>query len=294
MVAECNAAAEAWLTAETSLADDERDRLGRLACRLAERPRTGEAGLLGIGGAPGTGKSTLARLVAHLAGAVVLGASDVVPTFVLSLDDYYLSRDERRRLARRVHPLLAQRGVPGTHDVTRLFEDLDRLRGGTTGPCRLPRFDKGTDDRDPRDRRIHLDGRPSRVFLEGWFVGTPPEDSGALETPVNALEAMRDPDGTCRRWVNNRLADIHARLDPQLGERWHLAAPDWESVLAFRWRQEADRPPERRLLLDPAATAKFLAPFERLCRHQFAHAGDWADVLIRLDRRHRPRLQCPP
>ena len=36
---------------------------------------------------------------------------------MLSLDDLYLPKAERLRLARDVHPLLATRGVPGTHDV---------------------------------------------------------------------------------------------------------------------------------------------------------------------------------
>ena len=36
---------------------------------------------------------------------------------VLSLDDFYLTRDERNALARTVHPMLQVRGVPGTHDI---------------------------------------------------------------------------------------------------------------------------------------------------------------------------------
>ena len=43
-----------------------------------------------------------------------------IPTEVLSLDDFYLGRRDRAALARDVHPLLATRGVPGTHDLALL------------------------------------------------------------------------------------------------------------------------------------------------------------------------------
>jgi len=36
---------------------------------------------------------------------------------VLSLDDFYLGHAARLQLARDIHPLLATRGVPGTHDI---------------------------------------------------------------------------------------------------------------------------------------------------------------------------------
>src|SRR4051794_14728731 len=67
--------------------------------------------LLGLCGAQGSGKSTLAARLAARLGARGQRAA------ILSLDDLYLPRAERARLARDVHPLLATRGVPLTHDV---------------------------------------------------------------------------------------------------------------------------------------------------------------------------------
>src|SRR5688500_15694753 len=64
-----------------------------------------------IAGLQGSGKSTLAAQVAALACERGLRVA------VLSVDDFYLGRRERLALARRVHPLLATRGPPGTHDV---------------------------------------------------------------------------------------------------------------------------------------------------------------------------------
>ena len=65
--------------------------------------------LVGINGAQGTGKTTLCKFLAAI-------LSSQLGVAVLSLDDFYLTRAERHKLAAAVHPLLATRGVPGTHD----------------------------------------------------------------------------------------------------------------------------------------------------------------------------------
>ena len=59
---------------------------------------------------------------------------------VLAVDDLYLPKAERRRLAADVSPLLATRGVPGTHDVGLGLEVIDAL--GRAGEIALPSFDK--------------------------------------------------------------------------------------------------------------------------------------------------------
>src|SRR5690606_4625460 len=78
----------------------------------------------GITGLQGTGKSTLAAQMAALA------AERGKAVAVMSVDDAYLDHDERARLALEVHPLLATRGPPGTHDVALACRTLDALRAG--------------------------------------------------------------------------------------------------------------------------------------------------------------------
>ena len=67
--------------------------------------------VLAISGLQGSGKSTLAAQVVALADQRGLRAA------ALSIDDFYLTRAKRQRLARQVHPLLLTRGPPGTHDL---------------------------------------------------------------------------------------------------------------------------------------------------------------------------------
>ena len=57
--------------------------------------------VFGIVGLQGSGKSTLAGQVAALAASRGLKAA------VVSLDDFYLGRQQRQQLAQEVHPLLA-------------------------------------------------------------------------------------------------------------------------------------------------------------------------------------------
>ena len=79
--------------------------------------------IIGINGAQGTGKSTLAKLLTSLLQQQGLGVAN------LSIDDFYLSKAKRADLASRVHPLLTSRGVPGTHDTELALRTVSELVG---------------------------------------------------------------------------------------------------------------------------------------------------------------------
>ena len=286
---ECSARANHWLQQQTDWSAPQREALARLTPLLVERLPRESPWLLGIGGAPGTGKSTLARLLAHLA-----PTTDARNPVVLSLDDYYLSHRERAVLAAAIHPLLAQRGVPGTHDVNRLFHDLDVLLHGLLPQVETPRFDKGTDDPLPETRTIATREQPGGVILEGWFLGLESEADEDLAQPASDFEASQDPGGEWRLWVNHALADFHCRFSKRATAHWLLRPPDWSTVAAWRWRQEQELPTHRRLLRDPEEVKGFLEPFERLVRHQLDTGHENADLVLQLDRQHRPHLQSRP
>ena len=69
--------------------------------------------MIGVNGSQGSGKSTLAALLTQL-----LRKNLGLKAIALSINDFYLTRQSRLSLAGQIHPLLATRGVPGTHDVT--------------------------------------------------------------------------------------------------------------------------------------------------------------------------------
>ncbi len=234
---------------------------------LAAR-REGPA-LIGIAGAQGSGKTTLARAAADRLGGAAL-----------SLDDVYLTRAERAALARSIHPLLAVRGPPGTHDLDLANAVLDDLLAGRS--ARLPRFDKLADDRvEP----VAHAGGARVVLMDGWCLGATPQTAEALAAPVNALEREQDRDRIWRGWVNAALAGPYQRFFERFDAIVHLAAPDFDTVLDWRCEQEAglmgaapaDLPAERR-----EAIAAFIQHFERITRHMLA-GGVAATVTVRLD-----------
>lgn len=183
-----------------------------------------------ITGLQGSGKSTLAAQLVAAAEAEGLRAA------TLSIDDFYLTRAERERLAREVHPLLATRGPAGTHDLPLALATLDALREGR--PAALPRFDKLADERLSETRWPRTAGRVDLVVFEGWFLKTPAEPDPSLAAPLNALERDEDADGTWRRWCNAALARDYPALWQRIDALWFLRGPGFDVVPEWRWQQE--------------------------------------------------------
>lgn len=254
-----------------------------LARWIAAQARPGAMLVVGINGAQGSGKSMLTALLQHL-----LVHAHGMRAAALSLDDFYLTRAERQRLAREVHPLLATRGVPGTHDLALLQRALHGLRVLRAGESlSLPRFVKARDERAPEGEWVRCEGPVNIVLLEGWCVGTPPQATDALVAPVNALEAQEDADGRWRRYVNERLATDYAALFGQLDRLLFLQAPDFAAVAPWRLEQEAGNAaaaPDGHALMDAAALDRFIAHYERLTRHALRVLPARADVVLSLDR----------
>lgn len=223
-----------------------------LVADLAEAE--GRPALIGIAGAQGSGKTTLAKAVAERLGGVSF-----------SLDDVYLTKAERAALGRATHPLLATRGPPGTHDLALADRTIDSLLAGE--PTALPRFDKLADD---RAEPLMFGGKARVVMMEGWCLGATPQEAAALAEPVNSLEREGDRDGAWRTYANTALAGPYQAFFGRFDAIVHLAAPSFDTVLDWRCEQEAgllglkreDLPPERR-----EALARFIQHFERITRH---------------------------
>lgn len=234
--------------------------------------------LIGLSALQGSGKSTLAAQL--VAGAEKCGIS----ALALSLDDFYFGRHQRNALARQVHPLLAVRGVPGTHDVALVERTLDALaQAGPGKPVRVPRFDKGRDTRLAPSRWRRITRRPEWIVFEGWCVAVPAQAPQALREAVNRLERDEDADGRWRSFVNARLAGEYARLWSRIDRLLVLQAPGFEVV--ERWRDEQ----EKVLRRSGAARAmsrdgirRFIEHTERLSRHALATLPRQADLLVEL------------
>lgn len=233
--------------------------------------------MLGLSGAQGSGKSTLAAKLASIL------ETEGRSCAVLSLDDVYLGPEARADLARRVHPLFAVRGPPGTHDAGLALNVLEAL--GRPGPVRLPRFDKGRDAPVPEDEQPIFEGPADVVILEGWCLGARPDPSAAASAPINALEREHDADGTWRAAVEAALAGLYQDLFKAPDLAVFLRAPDFPTVRRWRGDQEAalvraiaaGRPGRA---MGEAELDDFLARYERITRRLIADPP--GDIVVDL------------
>jgi len=233
--------------------------------------------VFGIAGAQGTGKSTFTGMLAD-----ELSRNYSEPVASLSLDDFYLTRDERISLSKDIHPLLLTRGVPGTHDAALMQSTIEQLRAGEA--VEIPVFDKAIDDRESHPRLVG----PARIVLcEGWCWGARPEPEARLQSPVNALEAEQDADGQWRRWVNAKLLEYQSLFTTD--GLLFLAAPSFESILEWRWQQEQDlaRDREGSKIMTLEEIAGFVAFYQRITSWMLEEMPARADIIIMLGEGHQ-------
>jgi len=245
--------------------------------------------VVGICGAQGSGKSSIAQLTAQ-----VVAACYGLRTLVLSLDDFYLTKKRRIQLAATLHPLFLTRGVPGTHD-TRLGMAVVRrlLIQPPESWVNLPVFDKARDDRCAVSHCLRFQGRPDIVLFEGWCVGARPQDPEQLLPALNALEKEQDPQGTWRQAVNKQLAGPYQQWFALLDKQVLLQIPDFSLVQEWRGLQEKkllmNHPREhQRTNPDYRALQQFIMHYERLTRHILMEMPQYADLVIPIDPAHNP------
>ena len=247
----------------------------------------GETLLIGINGAQGSGKSTTAKLL-----AISLQEVHGLRTIQFSIDDFYLTHAERQGLAEKIHPLLATRGVPGTHDIALLEKTLTSLiNAGTETETAIPRFDKATDDRVPSSDWHHVRGAPQIIILEGWCVGSKAQPDELLDEALNLLEAEEDPDAAWRRYVNEQLKGTYHDLYRKFAHLIMLKIPDFSLVSEWRTLQETKlaqaRPaPDQSRIMTASELSRFIMHFERITRWNLEALPHVAALTLEMDHSH--------
>jgi len=267
------------------------DHFRPLAKRLAQTAaRQAQPLIVGINGCQGSGKSTLAQALAWL-----LKQELQLSSCVLSLDDFYLTQAERHQLDLDVHPLLAQRGVPGTHDTRMATDLLKRLKSGHC-PLVIPVFNKADDERAPPEQWQPIKNPQDIIIIEGWCLGVPPQNFLELIEPVNDMERQEDRDGIWRHYVNSQLQQHYQPLFALIDTTIMLQAPSFDCV--FQWRLEQEeklrgelkgtknqQDSEHPELMNADQIQQFIQQFQRLTQHALATLPDQVEHLIVLDER---------
>lgn len=187
---------------------------------------------VGINGCQGSGKSTLTDYIGEY-----LTKTHKLNIVVMSLDDFYFTGEKRQELSRDIHPLLATRGVPGTHDIAMLENTLIKLKAKETG-FTIPRFNKATDEPYPQEQWQVIEKPIDIILLEGWCWGVKPQTAEQLISPVNELELKHDKNGAWRNYVNQQLQQYYQPLYAQMDFWLALQAPSFDCV--YKWRLEQE------------------------------------------------------
>ena len=139
-----------------------------LVARLLERRQEGRQWWVGIGGGPGSGKSTLSA-------AVVAGVNAAVGkevAVVLPMDGFHYSRAELRQIAdssggaTSFDDLLARRGSPWTFDAAKIVRELSAAKAA--GHAVLPTYSRKLSD--PVPGGVELTAQHELVLCEGNYL----------------------------------------------------------------------------------------------------------------------------
>ncbi len=242
--------------------------------------------IVGINGAQGSGKSTLADLLVFL-----FKEKYQLNAIALSIDDFYFTRQQRLTLASTVHPLLATRGVPGTHDV-KLAQEVIHSLCDEEMTLFVPRFDKNVDDRVPDKDIEAVSSKNDIIILEGWCLGAEAQPEDALLQPVNELEKEEDPDGIWRRYVNQQLRDVYPELFSLIDSWIMLKAPSFDCV--YQWRLEQENKlrdaftksapgTANSKIMDNNSIKRFIQYYQRITEDLLETLPEKVDYLFQLD-----------
>jgi D-glycerate 3-kinase len=247
---------------------------------------------ISINGAQGSGKSTMTDFL-----KLIIESESEMRVAELSLDDFYLPRKDREKLAKKVHPLLSTRGVPGTHDIQLLEKVLDQLLNKRS--CIVPKFNKAIDDRCQKEEWLAIDKPVDIILFEGWCNNSPPQNSDELKQSINSLEEKEDAEGIWRQFANDNLIEYQKKVFQFADACIMLKAPDFASVFYWRALQEKKLrtaighsgldAAESLTLMDEKALKRFIQHFERITRHTLKHLPAKADIVLPLEKDHSIR-----
>lgn len=242
--------------------------------------------VLGINGAQGSGKSTVSKILQLLLQSVF--SRHVI---ILSIDDFYLTKQLRQRIASEIHPLLTTRGVPGTHDVDMAINIISRLKQGEIEGLLLPQFNKANDNPEPDSQWKSVTCQPDIIIFEGWCVGAKPQAQEALKVPLNSLESLEDENIIWREYVNQRLETDYQTLFSFIDGLLMMKIPDFKYVYEWRSLQEKKlrntSSESAKHIMSGSELKRFIMHYERITHFNLQEMPDRADVLLCLNSLHQ-------
>lgn len=236
-----------------------------------------------LAGSQGVGKTTLLKII-----KIVLEKYFNKKILSLALDDFYLDKKERDKLAKSFHPLLNTRGVPGTHNINFLLKIVAKF-DKSQYPLQLPIFDKLRDTRKKTKKIIKH--KCDILILEGWCVGCPPITNKYLLSNINSLEDKFDRSRNWRIYYNNYLKKHYSILFKQFDSLIFFKVPSFSHVYKWRLKQENQlrkkNKYKRSFGMSGKEIANFIQYYEKISKWMLKKIPNKADLVLYVNKKQR-------
>ncbi len=239
--------------------------------------------IVGLSGGQGSGKSTISKIL-----SIILREKYNLSTVNISIDDYYKTLEERKKMAK-VNKLFLTRGVPGTHDLRLLRSHITLLKKKKFKKFYIPKFDKSIDDRLPKQKWQKINAKPNIIIFEGWCVGAKPETNNDLKKSINILEKKFDKDYSWRKTINHNLKSSYKKIFNKINFLIFLKVPSFYHVYKWRLLQEKKLQfrSKGKKIMKKKDIKKFIMFYERITKSMMKKLVKSANVVITLDNRHK-------
>jgi D-glycerate 3-kinase len=239
--------------------------------------------IIGLTGGQGTGKSTISNIL-----KIILKEAYKLETVIFSIDDFYKTLKERKKMSKKLSTLFLTRGVPGTHDTRMLFQCIKDLKNNNFKRLTIPSFDKSIDDRTKKSKWLKVKKKPNIVIFEGWCVGATAQKNKDLNSSINKLEKDKDKKKIWRKRVNTELKKNYKKIFELIDKLIFLRVPSFKYVFEWRLLQEKKLKitSKGNKIMTNRQIKNFIMYYERLTKHMLKTLPKKADTIISIDKKH--------
>jgi len=281
-----------YLKSQEALSEPFRDKIGQLKkfyLPISSRIyrgflKTKKTKVIGLTGGQGSGKSTISNIL-----KIIFQVGFGLKTTIFSIDDFYKTLSDRKKMSLNVNPLFLTRGVPGTHDTRLLFNCIQKLKNSKFKKFYIPKFDKSIDNRLPKNKWQKIDKKPEIVIFEGWCIGADPQKKKDLLKSINTLEKHKDKKRIWRNKVNDELKKNYKKIFNLIDILIFLKVPSFKHVYKWRLLQEKKLrlSSSGKKIMTDNQIKNFIMYYERITKHMFFTLEKKAKFVLKIDNKHR-------
>jgi len=246
--------------------------------------KKGKTLLVGLSASQGSGKTTVAAIL-----SIILKIFFKRNTCVISIDDFYKTLSDRKKMAENKHLLFKTRGVPGTHDIDLIKNFFSATKKKKFKKIKLPKFNKSIDDRLKKNNWHNIKKKPEIVILEGWCVGAKAKSNSSLQKPINFLEKNEDKNLIWRKFVNDRLKKEYKSVFAMIDHFIFMKVPNFKMVFKWRLLQEKKLKKKsnyKRKIMSYREIERFIMFYQRITLQMMKDLSKSASIVMFLKKNH--------